>query len=327
MPNNNPHATRGSIAPPAVGWTRNEWLPLDHLSIGLDDLGLLQGVVLVDRLRTGLGRPLDCQAHVARLLRNCQEVGVAIPLGVDLVELITECVYRNVDAFFGQDFCVVTLVTPGRRGVVPMQPTIIVHPASIAWEQLDRWYELGQALIVAGPRNIPADCWSPTIKTRARLQYYLADQQASSQHHDQPAAVLLDTFGNLTETSTANLLLVEDSKRLVAPPVGTILEGIGLQRTLAIAQRMGITVAREPISPDRARAATELLLCGSTAILWRANRLDKYEYSVPQQDSFFLRLKRGWVNELGFDYVAQAQAASELVCIPDMRKQVGYNAT
>ncbi|MCA9132369.1 MAG: aminotransferase class IV [Planctomycetales bacterium] len=301
-----PH-TRNTLA-----WTSAGWGPLSAAGLALDDIGLLQGLLIVDRLRTLRSQPLDGPQHVARFRRNCQAVGIELPADLDLQQRMEQCANLNRHAFAPCDFSIVTLATPGRTAAPVPQPTVIVHATPIAWEHLAAWYREGQPLVVAENRNVPSVCWSPTIKTRARLQYYLAERQAAlaidrgaAEGHPPSGTVLLDLQNQLTETSAANLLIVEGDKQLVSPPLDSILNGISLARTVQLARNAGMTVRFEPIPLARAQAASELLLCGSSGCLWAASRLGELPLGGPA-GPIFSRLSQLWSEELGLDYIRQA---------------------
>jgi branched-chain amino acid aminotransferase len=298
-----------------MAWSQDRWVPWDQVSIALDDIGFLQGAVIVDRLRTCGGSLLDVRLHVNRLLENCAQVGIVLPEGLDLESLIEECASINRPAFGNDDFSVVTLVTPGRSSRPTAGPTLITHPMPIAWSRLAEWYLRGQTLITAHRRNVPADCWPPTIKTRSRLHYYLAERQAADRDVDAErvhvGAVLLDLQGNLTDTSFANVLIVERGRQIISPPMTSVLNGVGLARTARLAAQAGFELTYEPIPIARAEAAEEILLCGSTGLLWAACRLG--EKGVPRGISgpALQSLQQLWIEEIGLDYIQQAiQAAS-----------------
>ena len=56
-------------------------------------------------------------------------------------------------------------------------------------------------------RQIPPQCVDPKIKCRSRMHYFLADQEARLV--DPEASDAAELAGNVTETSTANIILVE----------------------------------------------------------------------------------------------------------------------
>jgi branched-subunit amino acid aminotransferase/4-amino-4-deoxychorismate lyase len=289
-----------------LAWANSDWIPYSEVGLSLDDVGVMQGVVLVDRLRTIGGIPWGVSEHVSRLLANCHSLGVKSPEEGELTRLIMELADRNRHAFAERDFSVVTLITPGRLSDERSQPTVIHHVAEIPWQKLAHWYSRGQRLVVAKSRNVPSDCWSPTIKTRARLQYFLADRQAEACSELYAGGLLLDLKGNITETSAANVLIVENQSSIVSPPLDCILNGVCLRRTLRLAEEVGFKVRFEQISLARAQAAQEVLLTGSTSILWPASGLGQSSYKNPARGEVFAQLSAKWMEELGFNYVHQA---------------------
>lgn len=292
------------------GWQNGKWKPLCDISIGMHDLGFMQGVVIVDRLRTIAGTPLDIDLHVHRFHDGCRAVGVELPSSYDLSELISSCCVRNQEAFPAVDFSIVTLATPGPSGIAYAQPTVIVHPTAIAWPRLRRWYSRGQALETSSHRNVPEACWSPEIKTRARLQYYLADREVANRNDDDAAALLLDIDGGVTETSAANVCIVE-GRKLISPPMDRILHGVSLARTLRLARRAGLKVVFETFGVERAEKADALLLSGSTGCVWPASRLNGCEFSSPCDQPVYVQLLDMWKEDLGFDFSAAAISATQ----------------
>ncbi|MCA9158234.1 MAG: aminotransferase class IV [Planctomycetales bacterium] len=281
-------------------------------SLSVDDIGLVSGVVIVDRLRTIAGKLLDASEHLERFQQGCRAVGIELPSAEELHNRALECAERGYKGYGGDDFNLVLLATPGRLHVRERQPTLIMHTQSIAWERLAQWYRVGQTLTVSKFRNVPESCWSPKIKTRARLHYYLADQQAWARTRDPySAGLLLDQHGFVTETSSANVLIVERGC-LISPRREMILDGVSLGRTLRLAERRTIEVRFEDISVDRATAADAMWLCGSTGCFWKAQRLDEREYGGGQAENLFMQLVDDWKQDVGIDFVEQAMQCTRV---------------
>lgn len=278
------------------------WGSHANASISIDDYGFLQGATAVDRLRTCNGELLDLEEHYCRLLQGCKAIGVEADR-LKVVSIIEECVALNRPVYGQQDFSVAIIVTPGRLGP-DRSPTVVVHTSPIDWPKLHEWYTQGQSLEFATHRNVPAECWSPAIKTRSRLQYFLADQNVSQ---EASGAILLSTNGLLTETSVANLLIVEGDD-LVSPQHEIILPGISLQRTARLASKAGIEVRYEPISEERAKKASGLILTGTVGCIWHCNALD----GVPLRgdavfNGVYQRLQQLWQEDIGMDFELQAK--------------------
>lgn len=292
----------------SIAWKNGVWLPTEHATLSMDDIGFLQGAVIVDRLRTCDGIPLDLPEHCRRFHENCSVIGIRPSTDSELELIVEACVHRNQQYFAGRDFSIVLLATPGTLHGNADQPTCIVHPAEIAWKRTAAWYRDGQQLITSEIRSVPNDCWATSIKTRSRLNYHLADRAAVAEAGDRYAAgVLIDEAGFLTETSTANLVIVEDNT-LVSPPPSSILWGISLRRTLRLAEENEMEVLFERISPERAGRCEAILLTGSTGCLWVASRFDDRVFESPTTHPVFVQLRQAWEREIGFDFVQQASS-------------------
>ena len=308
-----------------TAWVNNEWRPLESLSLQLLDRGVLQGAVLVERLRTCNGQPLDVSAHVERLLQGCQHLGICFPFNWDIGDAIQKCADKQQSqasqspksSLSTGDFGLVIVATPGVIGA--SEPTLIIHPDDLPWPRLQSWYKAGQSLVVSAQAVVPNVCWPATLKTRSRLNYFLADRKAaeltrsvaqlSDESRQYSGAILVDAAGNLMETSTANLLLVERNT-LVSPPLDGVLNGISLQRTLRLAEGLGFGIRFETVEGQRVVHCDELLLCGSVGSLWgAASWLDAggTVRLLPGPAGAVLgRLQQAWFQDIGLDFVQQA---------------------
>ncbi|RMF36893.1 MAG: hypothetical protein D6753_18630 [Planctomycetota bacterium] len=295
----------GSNAVNKTAWKNGRWGPLAETMLDLDDWGVLSGAMVVDRLRTVQGQPRDVSEHLDRFQAGCRTVGIKLPAGLDLAHLIEQCAARNLAAWGGIDLAIVLLATPGR--VAGQQATLVVHPAAIDHARLRQWYATGQPLAVADQQSVPAACWSPHLKVRSRLNYYLADRAAQQRFGPTAGAVLQDATGCLTETSAANILIAE-GQRLVSPPPATILPGVSLQRTERLAAELGIELRFEPISIQRAIEADGLMLCGSVGCWWFASRLENRLFDDLSENPLFRALREAWARDLGVDYQELSRA-------------------
>lgn len=284
------------------------WVPEGQASLALDDWGLLQGAILVERFRTCNLKPLDLAEHLERLRSFYSTVGIAEPKHWQLEETVDQCIDQHANYYAQQDFSVVILVTPGRKslGKRGERPSLIVHTAELDWPVMHDWYENGQPLIVSQHRNVPAECWSPHLKTRARMQYYLADRQAMASPLKNAGAVLLSLDNKVTETSVANIIIVDGRQRLICPPKESVLHGISLRRTLRLAAQAGFAIDYQPISIETAGLANEILLTGSSGCLWPASRLGDISFQNPTSRPAYTTLRDLWRQDIGLDYVRQA---------------------
>lgn len=293
-----------------VAFHNGVWGPLEDANLALDDWGFVQGATLVERLRTVKGMPLDADGHLERLQNSARLLGIQWPAALDH-RLIEQCIERNRAAHSGPDLAVVMLLTPGRasHGPAGQQPTLIVHTTDLHWSALANWYRHGQALVTASNRNVPAACWSTHLKTRSRLHYFLADQQAAASGIAHAGAAMLSVDGHLTESSVANLLVV-DKTGLVSPPIDSVLHGLSLRRTLRLAERVRIPVRFAHISREAAHAARGIILTGSSGCLWPASQLDEMRFRDPLHEATYALLRDAWIEDIGLDYISQAIQAA-----------------
>ncbi len=158
----------------------HRWRPSADVSLSLEDVGSLQGATLVERLRTIAGQPLDVEEHLARLRHSAEELAIHWPRYLT-ADLVHKCAQQNRPVHSAPDFGIVVLLTPGSVRSQPLgsAPTVIIHTLDLQWMQLAHWYQHGQPLIFASNCNVPVKCWSPHMKTRSRMHYFLADRQAS----------------------------------------------------------------------------------------------------------------------------------------------------
>lgn len=284
----------------------HRWRPSADVSLSLEDVGSLQGATLVERLRTIAGQPLDVDDHLSRLMRSAEELSIQWPRYLT-ADLVRQCANQNRPVHSAPDFGIVILLTPGlvRRKPLGSAPTVIIHSVDLHWPQFAHWYQYGQPLVIAANCNVPDKCWSPHIKTRSRMHYFLADRQASTSGLPHAGAVMLSVDGFVTESSVANLMLISGGQ-LVSPPIESVLHGLSLRRTIRLAEKCGIAVRFEPITLQAAQQGDGILLTGSSGCLWPASQLGDAVYANPTANPIYQQLHRAWVDELGLDYACQA---------------------
>lgn len=282
------------------------WVTNQEASLPLDDWGVLQGVMLVERVRTYGGKLFQLPRHIARLQDSVEAVGIAWNrwANFDLTEVCEKVAAAALETVGdGNDIGLVILATPGR--VHGTEPTRIVHASELPWKRLAQWYVQGQDLVTATIRNVPNECWPVHIKTRSRLHYYLADQQAA-QAGPHAGAVMLGTRGQVTETSFANVMMVDAQGDILAPRREDVLPGISLELSLSLAAQLGINVRFEDISSEMFQSAREIILTGTNGGIWGARSLDGVQLPEVTSHSVLYRLQESWEQLVGLAYKEQA---------------------
>ncbi len=272
----------------SLGFLNGRWVSLHEISISAADLGFRQSVTAVERMRTYNGKIFQLEAHLERWLHTVATLGIAALPSVQTIRAqLNELIDRNqtvLDQW--QETGVTMFATPGVVG--DEQPTFAMHLNQIDLELCDQKRAVGQPLVITKVQQQPPQSWPRGIKVRCRLHYYLADQFAATCF---PGAlgVLIDQDGTITETSVANVAIVE-SGQVVSPPAERILGGVTQSVIEQIARKQQISWSKEIISAQRLEHANEVLLMGTDAGIWFANRVSNRLINEGKPGSVFQKL-------------------------------------
>ena len=259
-----------------VSYHNGQWVDGRRVRISVGDPAVTQAVTAVERLRAYGGVLFQRDRHLDRWERTVSELLiVGLPSRSQLSSLVDEVVRRNQAWIEEQDaFGVVMFASPG----INDEPTLVIEIYSIDPVLVTARIERGTPIVVTGVQQPSAASWSRNIKVRCRLHYYLADREARDVDPD-AIGILVDSDATVTESSIANLVIVQGS-RLVAPPSDQVLCGVSLQVVRDLADQLGIDWTEERITPERLRRAEEVLLTGTSCGLWFANSIDGSESRV-----------------------------------------------
>ncbi|MEM9585788.1 MAG: aminotransferase class IV [Planctomycetota bacterium] len=246
----------------------DHWVRLSELGIGLDDLGFVQAVTAVERLRTYAGEAFQVDRHLQRWRATLAH------LAIDVSRLtsppINELLRRNADWVLKcGDVGITVCATPGP--ISNPHPNLFLHLSRLDLDRVRRRRSQGQPLWVTDVVQPPEQSWSRHAKVRCRLHYYLADRQAAKWDLD-AAGLLIDADHSITETSIANLAAVVDNT-VIAPPADQVLRGVSAQVVQNHADKQGVTWEHRRLSVADLESADEILLMGTDSGLWWVNRL------------------------------------------------------
>ena len=190
-----------------------------------------------------------------------------------------------------------------------MQPTVCLHTYSLPFRFWAEKYRAGQFLATTAIRQVPPECWPAEIKCRSRMHFYLADKQAAHSHPGS-RALLLDRDGNITEASTANVLLYRREVGLISPPASKILPGISLMELLEIAAALKIHCVERNFTPAEAAAADEMLLTSTPFCVLPCTRMNGRPIAAGRPGEVFARLLAAWSEIVGVHIAHQAERFS-----------------
>jgi branched-chain amino acid aminotransferase len=297
--------------PERVVSINGDLVPESRAVVSYRDRGFRHGDAAFDTLRTFHHELFRLEQHLDRLDRSLRYIG--IDPGVDrrsLVEQMTGLVRTNAALLEPEDDYWVTIRVsrgedPPTRGQTPAgQPTIVISCDPLPFERFADMYLDGVRLLTTSVRRTPPECLDPRAKLSNYLNQIMADFEAKE---IDPSArpLMLDTEGNLAESSGANFFLVRDG-RVLTPPEEFVLGGISRAATLELARGLGIPAEEHRLTLFDVYTADEAFLTATSFCLMPVSKVNRWALrSCP--GPVVLRLTAAWSELVGVDIVQQAQ--------------------
>lgn len=311
-----------------VAWLDGRFLPRVALAVPVGDAGFVLGATVTEQLRTFRGRLFLPEPHARRLGDSLRAVGLEIDLTPDAILAAAADLAAHNHAVLARhggprrsraaanlegDLGVVIFVTagdqPSQHGGQGGRPRLAIHSFPLAFGMWAAAYEAGVALRSVSVRQVPADCWPLGAKVRSRLHYFLADREASAAEPGS-RAVLAHHDGRISETSTANLAVVQ-AGRIAVPPATDALTGVSLAFTRQLATQFGIPWEERSLSARDLATADEILLTSTPNCILPATRFDGRPVGTGQPGPVYRRLLTAWNDAVGLDIAAQARAGAD----------------
>jgi len=298
-----------------MAWVDGSFIPRQSLSLPVGDAGFVLGATVTEQLRTFRGRLFMADDHQQRLQETLQIVG--LDPGRSLAEIFSaaaEVAARNhAVGRADDDLGLVIFVTPGdqpsqhggRSGI----PRTVIHTFPLAFRLWADAYERGVPLRSVSVRQVPDACWPVQAKVRSRLHYFLADREA---HAVEPGskAVICHLDGRVSETSTANIVIVRGGI-IFAPPPADALAGVSLRCAETLAESLGLTRKTRSLTAADLADADEILLTSTPNCILPATRFDGRSVGAGRPGTIYRSLLAAWSSLAGLDIAAQARARAE----------------
>ncbi len=239
-------------------------------TVSAEDRGFLLGDGVFDTLAVHDGIPKFLNAHIARLVRHANSIGIVVDPAV-----IGTAIEKSVRDFNGQDGVLRTTVTRGvaARGLWPDSvgtPTI-----NCLVSQLDRALIGAPVTMIvnsfARNETSPLSC----IKSLGYLDHILAAREARMAGADD--ALFLNTKGALTCSTIGNVFILEGNNLLTPPLEDGVLDGI-IRAALFENPPLGLTVIEQTLTLKRAMAADAMMITNSIRLARPVIRLGDYKF-------------------------------------------------
>ena len=135
------------------------------------------------------------------------------------------------------------------------------------------------------------------------MHYWLADQE-THQVDEQAITLLLDLDGNVTETSGANFLLVENGV-IKSPTLRNILPGVSRDMVIQLAKRLNIPFVEQDLQVFHVANADEAFLATTPICLMPATHINGLPIGNGRPGPIYQRLMEAWSEEVGMDILDQ----------------------
>ncbi len=224
---------------------------LDPTHIPADDRGFLLGDGLFETVRVYAGVPFRLAAHLERLTRGADRLGIPLPEALDVR------IHRFLRTAPPEAALRITVSrgpAPDLAGSDDVEPRVALRALPV------RRREVVLTAVLEG--RLHEGALSAGIKGLGYLERILALRRARERGADE--ALLRNTRGEVVEGSVSNLFAVDSAGALVAPGEEEgALPGITRGVVLDQAWRMGMTIDQRGLRPGEIRGIRELFLTSS----------------------------------------------------------------
>ena len=232
-------------------WINGQYVPRNEASIPMTDRGFRLGDVVFDTSRTFNGKVFRLREHLVRLYRSLQYTRINPGMSLSEMENLTlEVVERNESIrATGDDYMITQIVTRGEGGRVgrDMDANVSIWIDPIDFVRYSPEFQNGAHVVIPKTRSYSAEQIDPKVKHYSRLNFVMADLEATDVDPD-AHPVLLDTDGNISENVGGNFFIVSDGVLKTANDK-SILQGISRLTLLELAEQLGIPTSEEDIQP------------------------------------------------------------------------------
>jgi D-alanine transaminase len=238
------------------------------------------------------GRPLDLEAHFARLDRSLAEMEISPPLTHDeLRALHQELIARN-DVDEGIVYLEITRGTADRDFLYPegAEPTVVAFTQSRPL--LDNPYAKSGVKVV----TIPDIRWKRRdIKSTALLAQTMG-KQAAKRRGAYEAWMVED--GLITEGTSSSAFILDAEGRLRTQPLGHhILPGVTRRAVIRLAEARGLAVEERPFAVAEALQAREAFLTAASAFVLPVVEIDDVPIGTGEPGPVAAEFRRLYIDE------------------------------
>lgn len=282
-----------------IAYVNGRYLPISRPAVVLEDRGYQFADGVYEVIKVVSGEPRDLERHFDRLERSLGELRIAMPMTrAALRRVVAETLRRNVIRH-AIVYIQVSRGTAPRNHLFPKNaaPSLVV---TVRRAPFPKPAEIEDGVDVV---TLPDQRWKRCdIKSIGLLPNVLAKQQAAEQGARE--AWLVDSDGFVTEGSSANAYIVDQSGTIVTRPLGgEILGGITRQNLFAAAKAAGVPIVERAFTVAEAQAAREAFLTSTSSLVLPVTRIDGRSIGNGKPGSITCRLLAAYLEGQGLTNV------------------------
>lgn len=297
----------------AIFYLNGAFVPESQAKVSVLDRGFNAGEGVYEVTRTFRHRPFRLKDHVARLYRSLRYTRIDCGLAADEMERISLDVLDRNRPFLGpeDDYVIWQVVSSGiHHSTVTRKAerkaTVAVWCMPVAFAGFARDYVEGGMLATPSTRRAPPECLEAKAKITNTMNHHVALAEARLVD-PRCWPLMLDIYGNITETHRANFFFVSGGK-LCTPRDKNVLGGITRTVLIEMAGRLGIPAAEGDYTRFDVYNADEAFTAGTSITIGPIKSLDGIAIGTKVPGPITLKLIKAWNEMVGIDIVEQALA-------------------
>lgn len=241
-----------------IAWVNGQFLPLEKAVVHIEDRGFQFADGVYEVIACFNGSFLDLGAHLKRLERSCQAIGIELPVNQEALQSLIEQTYQQNPFRDAMLYVQITRGVAARAHLVTQQltPTMVITSRALPMPSTEK--------ISAGVNGITMHDirWKRCdIKSIALLASVLGKQEAKLRGADE--TFWQDDEGHILEGCATNCFALINGTLVTHPLDHQVLGGITRNMALRIAREQGIGIEERRWKLDEA-GLTECMMSSTT---------------------------------------------------------------
>ena len=242
----------------SVAYLNGDYLPLEECKISVLDRGFIFGDAIYELIPVYQSKPFYLEAHLARLARSLEQVGIADPYNInDWKQIINQLIVQSGI----EQLSVYLQVT---RGVAKRDHAFPANTAPTVFGMTNPWPAVNKDIYTKGLAAVTAEDtrWNRCdIKVTSLLSNVMKKQHAVENNADE---AILIRDGYVLEGSATNVFIVKDGQVMTAPKNNLILPGITRDVVVEVLSENNIPLQEQAPTQAQLADADEVWITSST---------------------------------------------------------------